>query len=102
MENALRVAAEVPMELLCLCCRSVELFSRLERVASKLAISDVGTGIAMIVAGINGAAMNVKANTCLMKDSEYAEKLNSRAEKMRDEYGTLAEAIYKKVWERLG
>lgn len=102
MESALRTAAEAPMELLSLCCRSAELFEGLERVGSKLAISDVGTGIAMIQAGINGAVMNVRANTFLMKDREYAEKLNADAEKMRDKYCMLAENIYKKVWERLG
>lgn len=101
LEQALREAARPPMEMLRLCCRGIKLHERLEQIGSVIAISDVGTGAALCWAGMYGAAMNVRANTHLMKDREYAERLNSETEALMGEHWKIADVTYEKVWERL-
>ncbi len=101
LEQGLREAARPPMEMLRLCCRGIKLHQRLEEIGSVLAISDVGTGAVLCWAGMYGAAMNVRANTHLMKDREYAEKLNAEAQALMSEHWKIADETYEKVWERL-
>ena len=101
MERCLRIAAEPPMEMLRLACRGIEIHERLEKVGSVLAISDVGTGVVMFWAAMYGAAMNVRVNTRLMKDREYAEKLNEQVTKLMDSHWQRADRVYESVWERL-
>lgn len=100
MEKCLRRAAQPPMEMLRLACRGIQIHERLEQTGSIMAISDVGTGVAMFRAAMHGAAMNVRVNTRLMKDRDYAEKLNSEVELLMADRKK-ADAVYEKVWERL-
>ena len=101
LERCLRIAAQPPMEMLRLACRGIIIHQRLELIGSQLAISDVGTGAVMLWAAMYGAAMNVRVNTKLMKDREYADALNAEVEKLMNEHWVIAEETYKKVWERL-
>ncbi len=101
MERCLRLAAEPPMELLRLACRGILIHERLEEIGSILAISDVGTGVIMLWAAMYGAAMNVRVNTRLMKDREFAEKLNCETEELMNAHWKTADRVYEKVWERL-
>ena len=101
LERCLRIAAQPPMEMLRLACRGIIILQRLEVIGSQLAISDVGTGAVMLWAAMYGAAMNVRVNTKLMKNREYADALNREIEQLMNEHWVIAEEVYKKVWERL-
>ena len=101
LERCLHIAAEPPMEMLRLACRGICIQKRLEKIGSVLAISDVGTGVIMFWAAMYGAAMNVRVNTRLMKDRDYAEKLNTEVESLMAEHWKIADKVYKDVWERL-
>ena len=101
MERCLRLAAEPPMKIARLACRGILIHQRLEEIGSVLAVSDVGTGVIMFWAALYGAAMNVRVNTKLMIDLEYAEKLNSELDTLVAEHWKIAEKVYEKVWERL-
>ena len=102
MERCLRIAAQPPMDMLRLACDGIAVHRRLEEIASVLAISDVGTGVIMFWAAMYGAAMNVRVNTRLMKDRDYADSLNSEVERLMGEHWKIADNVYEKVWERLG
>ena len=102
MERCLRLAAEPPMELLRLCCRGILIHERLEKIGSVLAISDVATGVVMLWAAMYGAAVNVRVNTRLMKDRDYAESLNAELAELMEGHWKTADEVYEKVWERLG
>lgn len=101
MERCLRRAAEPPMEMLRLACRGIMIHERLEKIGSVLAISDVGTGVIMFWAAMYGAAMNVRVNTRLMKDREFAEKLNAEVAELMNSHWKIADRVYEDVWERL-
>ena len=101
MEQALRRAAQPPMEILRLSCRMIELQREYAEKGSKLAVSDAGTGAVLCWAAMYGAALNVLANTRLMKDRLYAEKLNDEVGQLMQRYWPVAEQTYDRVYQKL-
>jgi len=80
MEAALVVASEAPLALMDKIMEAMKLMDRMAVIGSRLAISDVGVGIQMLSAALEGASLNVFINTKLMKDREKAESLNQKAD----------------------
>lgn len=101
MENCLRTAADAPYHILQLCCRVVELDERLAEIGSKLAVSDAATSVMLAHGAIYGAFINIKVNTRLMKDRDYADELDQKASEMVREYAERALNCYKAVEKRL-
>ena len=97
MEPALRAAAAVPFEILQACVRAIELHEDMAKVGSRIAISDVATGVVFARAALEGAAVNVKVNTKLMKDRTYADDLNSHVDTLVTEYAHRASAVYESI-----
>jgi len=100
MESCLKDAAAVPMEILRLACQGIELHQELEQKGSVMMASDVGTGVSLCWAALYGAWLNVKVNTKLMADRDYAEKLNAGADALVDKYRKTAGAVYEAVMGR--
>lgn len=98
MEKCLRDAATVPMEILRLSCEAVKLHRDFVAKGSRLMISDAATGAAICRAAIQGAAMNVRVNTKLMKDREYAEKLDRETEELMQTYTKMADEVFASVY----
>ena len=61
-------------------------------------ISDAATGVAFAKAAMYGAAVNVKVNTKLMKDREYAAAMNAHVEEMLAKYSALADRVYDSIY----
>lgn len=78
MEKALKEASLTPVALMEKILEALKILERLSVVGSRLAISDVGAGVQLCKAALNGASLNVFINTKLMKDTETAEELNTR------------------------
>ncbi len=97
MEKALVVASEAPLHLMGVIMDSMELLDRLAVIGSRIAISDVGVGIQMAKAALNGASLNVFINTKLMKDRAVAEDMNARANAMLEKGNVDADRIYQVV-----
>ena len=101
MEEVLREASEVPMEIMEKICEAILLHKEFAAKGSVLAISDAGVGATFCKAALEGASLNVFINTKSMKDREYAEELNQKAEEMLSVYVPMAEEIFMSVKERL-
>ncbi|NLM62661.1 MAG: cyclodeaminase/cyclohydrolase family protein, partial [Clostridiales bacterium] len=91
MEQALRDACSVPLEIMELCCRAIDLQKEFAEKGNRLAISDAGVGAALCKAALIGASFNVFINTKSMADREYAEQANKKANDMLDIYIPLAD-----------
>jgi formiminotetrahydrofolate cyclodeaminase len=100
MEKCLHDAAQVPFEILCLCCEVIELQVDFAAKGSALAVSDAGTGVVIAKAALQGAAINVKVNTKSMKDREYAAKIDEQVDARMDKYMKLADEVFDKVYGR--
>lgn len=101
MEEALKLACSVPFEIMKKITEAIELHQEFAKKGTAIAISDVGVGVGFCKAALLGASLNVFINTKSMKDREYAEDINTKTNKMIDEYGKLADKIYKEVEDRL-
>lgn len=101
MESALKTACQPPLEIMELAAQTVDLLAVLAEKGSTLAISDVGVGAAMCVAAIKGGSLNVYINTKLMKDRDYAEEINRRADELSAKYVPMAERIFEDVSGKL-
>ena len=82
LEKCLVAASETPLELMEKILESMKILERLSVIGSTLAISDVGVGIQMAKAALNGASLNVFINTKLMKNMVVADDMNMRADEM--------------------
>ena len=100
MEACLRDAASAPLEIFDLCCEAIDLQREFAEKGSKLVISDAATGVAFCRSALLGAAVNVKVNTKLMKDRDYAEKINAHIDEQMDRYRRIAEQVYESVYQR--
>lgn len=95
LENALYQASLTPMKILKESARAMVLLDELSTKCSKLIVSDVVTGAALLAASAEGGFINVGANTGLMKDTETAAKLNEEAKQLLEQTRTLQERIRK-------
>ncbi|MCQ2401410.1 MAG: cyclodeaminase/cyclohydrolase family protein [Lachnospiraceae bacterium] len=100
LEKCLREAASAPLEIFDLSCEAIEIIKEFGEKGSRLMISDAATGAAHLKAAMYGAAVNVKVNTRLMKDREYAGKIDAHVEEMMDRYGKLADKVFEDIWQR--
>jgi formiminotetrahydrofolate cyclodeaminase len=101
MENALKLACTVPMDIMRTACRSIELLKELGQKGSALAISDVGVGVGCCKAALMGASLNVFINTKSMTDREYAAEVEAEADGLLIKYCAIADDIYSSVVRRL-
>jgi len=101
MEEALKNACTVPMDIMRACCRAIELHEELAEKGSALALSDVGVGVAFCKSALMGASLNVFINTKSMVDREYAASIEKEADEMLEKYCKLADSIYDSVVKRL-
>ena len=102
MEKCLKVACEVPMDIVRLCFDSIKLHEELVDKGSKLAISDVGCGVQCLRAAILSGQLNVIINVNSMKDREYAEKTEKECNQLVQEGVKICDEVYQKVLVALG
>ena len=100
MEIVLKDACSVPMEIMERCCEAIDLIEVFAEKGSTLAISDAGVGATFCKAALEGASLNVFINTKSMKNREYADELNKKADEMLSVYTKKAEEIYQSVAAR--
>ena len=98
LEDCLRGAAVVPMEILELCCEAIALQKEFAEKGNRLAVSDAAAGAALCRGALCGAAANVKVNTRLMRDRAYAEQLDARVDARLAEYLPAADRIFESFY----
>ena len=101
MESCLEVAAAVPLEILELSCRVIELQREYKRLGSALAVSDAGTGAVLAWGAMYAAALNVLVNTKAMKNREKRDAMNARVRELMDKYWVIADKVYEAVYTDL-
>lgn len=99
MEKALVTASEAPLLMMETIYRALKVLERLAVIGSRIAISDVGVGVQMCKAAVNGASLNVYINTKMMKNTDIAEEMNTRADELVIMSNELADRTYEEVME---
>lgn len=101
LENALVNACSVPMEILHEVYGILDIVEELSVKGSKLALSDVGVAASALRSSLEGAVMNVYINTKLMKNTEYATKINKEADSILKDGIEKCDKIYKQIVNEL-
>ncbi|MDR1328800.1 MAG: cyclodeaminase/cyclohydrolase family protein [Oscillospiraceae bacterium] len=101
MEDALKLACSVPMDIMRASAAALELISEFAEKGSALAISDAGVGAAFAKAAIIGASFNVYINTKAMTDRAYAAELEKEADGLLKTYQGKADDITNLVYKKL-
>lgn len=102
MENALKVACEVPINIVRVCYDAIKLHEDLVDKGSKLAISDVGVGVQCLRAAILSGQLNVIININYIKDEEYVNKVKTEVDALVEEGVKICDDVYAKVEKALG
>lgn len=101
MEDALKNAATVPMDIVKQAHACLTLLADLAEKGSKLAISDVAVGALFLRAALHGGKFNVIINTSLMKDREHAAALEAEVSHLVSTGSALADSICETVEKRI-
>jgi formiminotetrahydrofolate cyclodeaminase len=101
MEEALRLACTVPMDIMRLSAKAIELQDEFAKKGSTLALSDAGVGAVFCKAALQGASLNVFINTQAMTDKGYAGSIEAEADALLGKYTIMADEIYDSVTARL-
>jgi len=101
MEDALKLACTVPMDIMRLCARAIELHEDFARKGSVLALSDAGVGAIFCKSALLGASLNVYINTQSMIDRSYAGSIEAEADAIIGKYTVMADDVFNSVTGRI-
>lgn len=102
MQKALKVACEVPINIVRACHKAIKLHEELVDKGSRLAISDVGVGVQCLRAAILSAELNVVINVNSIKDEEYVTKVNKEMKELVEDGVKICDEVFRKVEIALG
>ena len=97
LQRALKNAAAVPSKMVGMCAKVIDLHVDIAEYVYDLGLSDVGTGIVLAWGAMNGACLNVKINTNMMNDREYANQVNKQTDAILAKYQPVVETSFNKI-----
>lgn len=101
MENALKLACSVPLDIMRLCSEGIECCKEFAEKGSVIALSDAGTGAYFCKAAMMAASLNIFINTKSMSDKLYSAEIEAEADNLIKKYGALADTVCDGVLSRL-
>jgi formiminotetrahydrofolate cyclodeaminase len=93
IQQALRQATDVPLEVMRTCEASVRHGAVVARHGNPSASSDVGVGVALLQAAFTGAALNVQVNLPQLRLAEYVTEVTDAVERLQSEMKTGATTL---------
>lgn len=100
-QKALVSACEVPLQIMRICAKVIELDGFLVNNSSKLALSDVGASAILAKGALQAAALNVYINTTLMDNETQARAYEFEADDLARNFTLKADEIYDAVNARI-
>lgn len=101
LEKALVSACSVPMEIMKETADILDILEQLTIKGTRLAVSDVGVAASALRCAMESAVLNVYINTKLMKNRDYALKINTEAENILNAGVKTCDAVYRQVSQEL-
>src|SRR5438094_244582 len=93
IENANKLATEVPLRVMQTASKTYDLLGEMASKGNPASISDVGVGLLAVRACIDGAGMNVRINVANLKDKKIRSALSDKLQVFSGE----SEARFKKI-----
>ena len=101
IQEAMKNAAILPLEVAKDCLRAMYLSKLVTEKGNPNALSDAGVACLMAYAGLHGAILNVEINLSSIKDEEFVSNLNDKKESILQEGKLLQDEILKTVHIKL-
>lgn len=101
MQQALRGACDVPLEIMEQCIAVLKECEFLAESGNRLALSDVGVAVAFACAAVHGASLNVYINIASMTDEMCANVYRNRTDTFLAYVNTNGPRIYKCVLDEI-
>lgn len=87
IQQAMRVATQVPLETMRACANVIRIARTVSALGNPSASSDVKSGVHLALAGFHSASENVQINVTSVKDPEFIQTLEASMKKMIEEIG---------------
>lgn len=97
IQEAVKNALQVPIEILINCAKAMSVAERLLEIGNKNLASDIGVGVRLLEAGFDGAVINVDINIALIKDEKFIEKKRNEVNELKIQTDGISEGIMKKM-----
>lgn len=97
LQDALKVACGVPIDLVRTSYKAIALHEELAVKGSALALSDVGVGVQLLRSALVSGWLNVLINISMISDAEYVSELRKELEPMVEDGTKQCDEIYEKV-----
>lgn len=97
MQAALKVAIQVPIDIVKVSYQAIKLHQELADKGSKLAISDVGCGVLCLKSAMMSGWLNVVINLSSIHDEAYVSQVKDELLPMLDEGQKICDEVYEKV-----
>lgn len=97
LEEALKVACQVPVEIVRYCNKAIKVQADLVDRGSRLVISDVGCGVQLLKAALKCGELNVLINMGMIQDQAYVAQVKSDIQALVSEGVRIADEVYRKV-----
>lgn len=97
MQAALKVAIQVPIDIVKISFQAIRLHQELADKGSKLAISDVGCGVLCLKSAMMSGWLNVVINLSSIHDEAYVSQVKDELLPMLDEGQKICDEVYEKV-----
>lgn len=102
LEEALKGAATIPLEVAGLGVQVLELLETLAEIGNPNALADAATGAQLSLAAVASARYNVLVNTADIEDEEFAQEHRSRADDLLERAREIAARIEASLVESIG
>ncbi len=93
-QKALYGACEVPLQIMRVCAKVIELDDFLAHNATRLALSDVGASAVLAKGAMEAAALNVYVNAAMMDDARDAKAFEREATDLVKSFSYQADVLY--------
>lgn len=85
IQDATRFATEIPFKTMQLCYDAMHLAKAMAEIGNPNSVSDAGVGALAARSGVLGAFLNVKINAAGLTDKEFANKIVSQGETIKEQ-----------------
>jgi len=82
IQEALRAATDVPLDVMRACAQAIQLAGEVAAFGNANAASDVEVGLELLGAGVRGAGVNVAINLTSLKDQSYVATMKKEIQRL--------------------
>ncbi|MGM0651686.1 MAG: cyclodeaminase/cyclohydrolase family protein [Bacillota bacterium] len=100
LEECSKEACSVPMEIIRKSYAGIQIHERMGQIGTKLALSDVGCGVAFLKAALLSGQLNVLINLGAIKDEQFIKETVAEMDQLVEEGSKIADQTLKNVVDK--